>query len=60
MYASLRPKPLELVFLLPAGTNRYFPLLGNYIVFAEDLLVSFNVKCRCHYIESFNPAALAE
>ena len=38
LMASLRPKPMQLVFLLPTGTNRYFRLLANYIDYAEEQL----------------------
>ena len=60
IYDTLRPKPMQLVFLLPAGTNRFFGMVGDYIAFAEEQFQPFNVKCRCHFIEGFNPAVLAE
>jgi LacI family transcriptional regulator len=49
-----------LVFLLPTGTNRYFRLLADYIEYAAEHLSVFNVKCRSHFIEGFNPNVLAE
>lgn len=58
--ASARPKPLRLVFLLPAGTNRFIRMLGDFIDFSEDELAPFNVKCRHVFIEGFNPKVLAE
>jgi LacI family transcriptional regulator len=60
LMASLRPKPMQLVFLLPAGTNRYFRLLANYIDYAEEQLADLNVRCRYYFIEGFNPSVLAE
>jgi LacI family transcriptional regulator len=60
LYASLRPKPMQLVFLLPTGTNRYFRLVADYIDYAEEQLAVFNVQCRHHFVEGFNPSVLAE
>jgi LacI family transcriptional regulator len=60
LMASLRPKPMQLVFLLPTGTNRYFRLLANYIDYAEEQLADLNVRCRYHFVEGFNPNVLAE
>jgi LacI family transcriptional regulator len=60
LYASLRPKPMQLVFLLPTGTNRYFRLLADYLVYAKEQLNAFNVSCRHHFVDSFNPNVLAE
>jgi LacI family transcriptional regulator len=51
LMASLRPKPMQLVFLLPTGTNRYFRLLANYIDYAEEQLADLNVRCRYHFVE---------
>ena len=42
--AGMRAKPMELVFLLPIGTNRYFRLLANYIDYAEEQLADLNVR----------------
>ena len=60
LYEALRPKPMRLVFLLPAGTNRYLRMLGDYIASSAEPLAPFNVTCRCQFVEGFNPAALAE
>lgn len=57
---SLRPSPMELVFLLPAGSNRYLRMLGDYIGYAQDSLTPFNVRCRQHLIDSFDPKNVAE
>jgi LacI family transcriptional regulator len=60
LLASLAPRPMELMFLLPAGTNRYLQMLGDYIGYAQDTLAPFNVRCRCRFIDSFDPQVLAE
>jgi LacI family transcriptional regulator len=57
---ALRPKPMRLVFLLPAGTNRYLRALGQYIASADEPLAPFNVTCRCQFVEAFKPEALAD
>jgi LacI family transcriptional regulator len=59
LYVTVRPAPLRLVFLLPAGTNRFIRMLGDFIDFAGDELTPFNVRCRHVFIEGFNPAGLA-
>jgi LacI family transcriptional regulator len=56
---SLRPAPMELVFLLPAGSNRYLRMLGDYIGYAQDSLQPYNVRCRHHMIDSFDPKNVA-
>jgi LacI family transcriptional regulator len=60
LYAAVQPPPLKLRFLLPAGTNRFIRMLGDTIGYSQDHLSPFNVKCRCEFIEGFNPKALAE
>jgi LacI family transcriptional regulator len=60
LLASLRPKPLKIIFLLPAGTNRYLRQLGHDINASAERLAPFNVHCRCQFVEAFNPHALAE
>ncbi|WP_050465129.1 LacI family DNA-binding transcriptional regulator [Herbaspirillum autotrophicum] len=60
LYKAMQPKPMRLVFLLPPESNRFMRMLGDYIAFAEDQLAPFNVKCKCHHIEGFNPAVLAQ
>ncbi len=59
LWRTLRPPPMELAFLLPAGTNRYLRMLGDSIAGASDALAPFNVHCRVHYIDSFDPARVA-
>jgi len=59
LYESLRPKPMRLSFLLPAGTNRYLRMLGEHISASDEQLRAFNVTSHCHFVEGFNPEALA-
>ncbi len=59
LWRSLQPPPMELAFLLPAGTNRYLRMLGDSIGYATEWLAPFNVRCRAHFIDSFDPARVA-
>ncbi|MEZ5643675.1 MAG: LacI family DNA-binding transcriptional regulator [Burkholderiaceae bacterium] len=59
LWRALRPPPMELVFLLPAGTNRYLRMLGDSIAGALDVIAPFHVRCRVHYIDSFDPEGVA-
>src|SRR5205809_539014 len=59
LHARTAPEPMQLVFLLPAGTNPYLQMLGDYIGYTKDAWVPFNVRCRCHFIDSFDPRVLA-
>lgn len=59
LYEAMRPPPMRVALLLPAGTNRYLRMLGDYVAFAAEQAAPFNVRCRCHFIESFNPDVLA-
>ncbi|SDV50358.1 LacI family DNA-binding transcriptional regulator [Chitinasiproducens palmae] len=52
-------RPLELLFLLPAGENPYLRMLGDYVELSHQQWAPFQVRCRTHYVESFNPAELA-
>ncbi|CAD6519429.1 LacI family DNA-binding transcriptional regulator [Paraburkholderia sabiae] len=52
-------KPLKIEFLVPAGTNRYLRMLGDYIEFAHNQWAAQGMRCRVHYVESFNPNELA-
>ena len=56
---AVRKPPMKLVFLLPDGTNHWIRMLGDSVAIAERNLAPFNLKCRCVYIEGFNPEALA-
>lgn len=60
LYSALRPKPMRLTFILPSGTNRYLRMLGAYIARPHDQYRTYNVTCRCVFVESFNADALAE
>lgn len=59
LWRSLRPPPMSLVFLLPAGTNRYLRMLGDSIAGASDVLAPYHVQCRVQYIDSFDPERVA-
>jgi LacI family transcriptional regulator len=60
LHARTAPPPLSIVFLLPAGTNRYLRMLGDTVATAEDSWSPFNVRCRVHYIDSFDARVLAD
>lgn len=60
LHAALARKPMQLVFLLPAGTNRYLRMLGETVSTLEDQLAPFNVRCRSLAIEGFNARVLAD
>ncbi|MFG5775454.1 LacI family DNA-binding transcriptional regulator [Comamonas sp. J-3] len=51
--------PWRLAFVLPQGNNPYLRMLADTIGFSESHQAPFNVKCEVHYVESFNPEALA-
>jgi len=59
LWRALQPAPMEVAFLLPAGTNRFLVELGERIRQAGDLLSPYNVRCRVVYIDSFDPADVA-
>lgn len=59
LWRSLQPPPMDIAFLLPAGTNRYLHMLGDTIGYAAEALAPFNVRCRVHYIDSFDPEGVA-
>jgi LacI family transcriptional regulator len=59
LWRTLQPAPMELAFLLPAGTNRYLRMLGDSINNASDWVAPFNVRCRAHFIDSFDAAPVA-
>jgi LacI family transcriptional regulator len=52
-------KPMRIVFLLPAGNNRFLIMLGRLIANAQDHLTGFNVRVRVEHIKSFSPELLA-
>jgi LacI family transcriptional regulator len=59
LWRTLRPAPMELAFLLPAGTNRFLRMLGEGIAGAGDAIAPFHVQCRVHQIDSFDAAKVA-
>jgi LacI family transcriptional regulator len=58
--AASAPKPMRLVFLLPAGTNQFLALLGRLISTAEAQAAAYQARCRVETIRSFNPDLLAK
>ncbi|SFO81007.1 transcriptional regulator, LacI family [Variovorax sp. PDC80] len=59
LHQVLRPRPMELIFLLPAGTNQFIRMLGDYVGIVEKQLEPFNVRCRRVEIEGFDAEVLA-
>jgi LacI family transcriptional regulator len=59
LFRALRPAPMDLVFLLPAGSNRYLRMLGDYIGYAQESLAPFNVRCSRRLVDSFDPKSVA-
>jgi LacI family transcriptional regulator len=57
---TLRPRPMRLVFLLPAGTNPYLALLGETVKRMAADPMDANATVRCFFIDSFNPKILTE
>src|SRR6185312_12661096 len=57
---TLRPRPMRLVFLLPAGTNPYLALLGETVKRMAADPIDTNATVRCFFIDSFNPKILTE
>lgn len=60
LFKTLRPKPIRIVFLLPAGTNPYLRLLGDIVKDAAVHRSDDNMTIRCFFIDSFNPRLLTE
>lgn len=59
LWRALQPPPMRLVFLLPAGTNRYLRMLGDSVGSAAATLAPYNVRCSAHFIDSFDPRKVA-
>ncbi len=59
LYEALRPTPMRLAFILPGGTNRYLRMLGDHISSENAAFAPFNAACRAHFVEGFDPEALA-
>jgi len=60
LLAAIAPAPMQLAFILPAGTNRYLRMLGDTVDYARDQWEPFNVHCKVEFIESFDPQALSK
>ncbi len=58
--AALQPPPMQLVFLLPAGSNRFLRMLGDTIGYSQEHWTPYNVRCRVEFVEGFNPEVLAK
>ena len=58
LHRVLRPKPLDLVFLLPKGTNPYLHMFADQVRVSEAEFSPYNVRCRQVFFEGFNPRAL--
>lgn len=59
LFAALAPEPMQLAFVLPAGTNRYLRMLGDTVMFLRDQWRHFHVQCRVEFVEGFDPQALS-
>lgn len=59
LWRTLQPAPMEIVFLLPAGTNRFLRQLGDLIRASDASLAPYNVQCRVVFIDSFDPFSVA-
>ena len=59
-YADAAPAAsLRLVFLLPAGSNRFLAMLGRLVGGSEAPLAALGVRCRVETVEGFHPERLA-
>lgn len=54
-----KPRPPNVAFLLPMGTNPYLRLLGEKVRAFADTRSREDAPVRCFFIESFDAAALA-
>jgi LacI family transcriptional regulator len=59
LWRALQPPPMALTFLLPAGTNRYLRMLGDSVEASAATLAPYNVRCKAHFIDSFDPLRVA-
>lgn len=59
LHQFLRPTPMDLLFLLPVGTNPFIRLLGDYVQIVEHHLEPFNVRCRAVTVAGFDAEGLA-
>lgn len=59
LWRTLRPDPMEIAFLLPAGTNTFLHLLADCVRSAGPALTPYNVQCRIATLDGFDPASVA-
>lgn len=59
LHRVIRPRPMALSFVLPAGTNQFIRMLGDHVEIVEKQLEPFNVRCRRVAIEGFDAEVLA-
>ena len=57
--AAAQTKPMRLLFLLPAGNNRFIHMLGDYIAIVERTFAPFSIKCQLRFHETLDAADLA-
>lgn len=58
--SNLHQPPMRVLFLLPAGMNRYLNMLGDYASTAHEQLDRYNVHCRSRHVDGFDPQKLAD
>ncbi|MGV8935850.1 MAG: LacI family DNA-binding transcriptional regulator [Allorhizobium sp.] len=54
-----KPRPPNVVFLLPNGTNPYLRLLGEKVRKRAEMKSRESANIRCLFVDSFDPVALA-
>lgn len=59
LHRVIRPRPMALSFVLPAGSNQFIRMLGDHVEIVEKQLEPFNVRCRRMVIEGFDAEVLA-
>lgn len=57
--AAAQTKPMRLLFLLPAGNNRFIDMLGDYIAIVEKTFAPFSIKCQLRFHQALDAANLA-
>ncbi|MFT3850212.1 MAG: LacI family DNA-binding transcriptional regulator [Propionivibrio sp.] len=58
-YTAVEAKPMRLLFLLPAGNNRFINMLGDYVAIVEKTFAPFSIKCILRFHEALDPLDLA-
>ncbi len=59
VFSTATQRPMRLLFLLPAGPNRFLSLLGRAIADAKTQFEAFAMRPTVERIESFRPDLLA-